>query len=252
MPQNALMMAVLFGVLLLLTVLLGYPRLPGWWRGTRTSDLPDRRQRVFVPGLVAITFLMFFGLTVALLDQNGRPRWLFYTAMVLLVAGVLLLLMLPLVAYLKLFDFLVPPWLRRGAPPRPTPGPPVVAAAKPSQSQRTRRRPKKPTMADGNGLLRVTRPANEWRDFTRKYQVEVDGSEIGRLRRGGEVSVEVKAGTHAVRGVFDSTGSPSISVAVRAGETTVVRLRPGAANDDTPLRIEVADHPELRRRPSRR
>jgi hypothetical protein len=243
MPENALMMAVWFGVLLLFTVF-GYVLLPGWWRGTRRSMLSDRRQRVFPAGLLAITFLLLFGLCAALVGEDGKPGWLFGTALGLLIAGVLLLVLLPLVAYLPALDFLVPPWLRRGAPPRPAPAPVVVTARRPAKRSK---RPVEPD--DGKGTIRILRPANAWRDFTRKYRVEVDGGEVGRLRRGGDVSVRVPAGAHTVRGVIDWTGSPAITVAVRPGQTTLVRLLPSDANareaikaDDTYLRIEIADH----------
>lgn len=246
------MAAIWFGVLLLLTALGGYLWLPGWWRGTRTSNLPDRRQRVFLPGVLAVALLLLFGVAAGLVDKHSQPRWLAWAALVLLAAGVLVLVLLPLVAFLSAFDFAVPPWLRRGAPPRPVPAVAPVSPARPAR-KRSRREPPKP--ADGNGFLRITRPANAWRDFARKFIVEVDGGEVGRLRRGGDLRLELPAGIHTVRGVFGSASSPAIRVPLASGGTTLVKLRPSVGEATGKLLIEVAEPPvrrAARKRPGRR
>jgi hypothetical protein len=107
-------------------------------------------------------------------------------------------------------------------------------------------------MALENGAIRFERPREGWRDLTRAYKVELDGSEVGKLRRGGELTVHVAAGMHSARGAIDWTGSPALPVEVRAGEVTVVRILAGVgkplqniAAADTYLRIEVAGREQI-------
>jgi hypothetical protein len=104
------------------------------------------------------------------------------------------------------------------------------------------------TGADGSGALRFERPRAVWRDRFVRYGVELDGNEVSTLRPGTDFTVPVAAGTHTVRGAIQGTGSPTVNVRVRAGETTVVRIRPATGNpllqiaaSDTYLEIEVAD-----------
>ena len=56
----------------------------------------------------------------------------------------------------------------------------------------------------------------------RAFRVLVDGKEVGRLRRDGELGVDVEPGTHAVQIRIDWAGSKPLEVTVGPGE--VVRL----------------------------
>jgi hypothetical protein len=210
------------------------------------SSLPDRRQRVFVPGVLAVVFLLLFGIAAGLVDKHGHPRWLAWGALVLFVIGILLLVLLPLAAYRSAFDFLVPPWLRRGAPPRPVPEPAEDQPGASANKKRRKREPPKP--ADGHSFLRIIRPANAWRDFTRKFTVEVDGDEVGRLRRGGFVQLELPAGIHTVRGVFGDASSPALRVPLGSGDTVRVNLLPSVGEKTGTLLIQFAEPPMRRTR----
>src|SRR4051812_8886184 len=74
--------------------------------------------------------------------------------------------------------------------------------------------------------VRVRRTKGGWRDRGRAYRIEVDGAEVGRLRRGQELVVDVAPGEHRVCARIDWTGSEAISVQVAPGATASVAVSP--------------------------
>ncbi len=65
-----------------------------------------------------------------------------------------------------------------------------------------------------------------WQDFVRAYTVVVDGAEVGSLRPGAELSVDVDDGPHTCRATISWTGSKEIVVPVRAGTEVRILVAP--------------------------
>lgn len=76
----------------------------------------------------------------------------------------------------------------------------------------------------------VRRPAPLWRDGLRRYRIQVDGEEIGKVRGGDEVAVTVAPGRHSIRARIDWTGSPDVDVDVAAGEHVVLTVEPAGSS----------------------
>lgn len=66
--------------------------------------------------------------------------------------------------------------------------------------------------------MRVRRPSDAWRDRYRSYRVLIDGSGVGRLRRGEQLEVTVSPGPHRVRIRIDWSGSKEVVVDVAEGQ----------------------------------
>lgn len=84
-----------------------------------------------------------------------------------------------------------------------------------------------PAAPEGSGRVVVERPADSWNDFTRRYELLVDGAVRCSLRRGEEQSFVLPAGTYEAEGRIDWCKSHPLAFAVAAGGTTRLRLRSG-------------------------
>ena len=69
------------------------------------------------------------------------------------------------------------------------------------------------------GTIRIERRGTV-RDLMRAYRIVVDGTEVGRVRRGETLDVAVTPGRHVVAARIDWTGSPDVEVTVAPGGTT--------------------------------
>jgi hypothetical protein len=86
-----------------------------------------------------------------------------------------------------------------------------------------------------------------WQDFFRAYDVTVDGTVSGRLKRGSELSLELPPGNYLCQARISWTGSQTVAALVTAGHTTRLHVLPGiegdrmerALSEDAYLRIEV-------------
>jgi hypothetical protein len=238
----------------LLLCVLALVRVPGWWRGSYNSGQSLGRQRTYLVQWVGCTSLMI-GTVIAspLLEDADIADWLAWLALIFWCAGAVFIVLIPLVWHFKAFEFLVAPGLRRDVPDGPPDfgsGRPLGAAVAAAMNAPERAPAQMPaaTGPDGSGELRFERPRAGRRDLLVAYRVEVDGGQVGTLRRGAEFTVPVAAGIHTVQGMVHFTGSPKLEVQVRAGETTVVRIKPmmvgnplvQVAAPDTYLAIEVA------------
>jgi hypothetical protein len=76
------------------------------------------------------------------------------------------------------------------------------------------------------GRILVDRPAGGTRDIFRRYNVKVDGVQVGKIRRGGQLSVEVTPGSHYVQARIDWVGSPVREVNVIDGTDVHLTVRP--------------------------
>ena len=73
------------------------------------------------------------------------------------------------------------------------------------------------------GTLLITRP-RQFADIFRRYRVFVDDNEVGRIKRGGVLQVQVPDGDHAVVARIDWARSNFLNVTVRAGDTTELEV----------------------------
>lgn len=65
-----------------------------------------------------------------------------------------------------------------------------------------------------------------WRDLLRAYSIEVDGKQVGKVRRGEDLTVEVGPGTHRAQAAIDWARSPVCEVVTEVGGTTEVTVAP--------------------------
>jgi len=77
--------------------------------------------------------------------------------------------------------------------------------------------------------ITVARRRGGYRDRLRSYRIGIDERVRGRLRAGQEISVIVEPGKHTIVMRIDWSGSQKKSVTVGAGETLILRCRPGRA-----------------------
>ncbi|MEU9019486.1 hypothetical protein [Actinomadura sp. NPDC048394] len=78
------------------------------------------------------------------------------------------------------------------------------------------------------GTVRVTflRPPGGYRDRIRAYRLIIDDTFCGKIKRGGQVSVDVEPGEHVARAVIDWTGSPPVAFTAVPGEPVWIRVAP--------------------------
>lgn len=93
-------------------------------------------------------------------------------------------------------------------------------------------------VAHGDGQITFQR-RRTWQDFLRSYTILVDDTDIGTLRRSGEMSVDLEEGRHTCRAAISWTGSQEIVVPVRAGIETRILVSP-SRRDGGPSPIDRA------------
>ena len=76
--------------------------------------------------------------------------------------------------------------------------------------------------------LVLRRASVSWQDRVRDYVVLVDGIEQGRIGNGGEVSIEVSPGTHAIQLKVDWCRSRPLEVRLAEGETKSLACGPNS------------------------
>jgi hypothetical protein len=79
------------------------------------------------------------------------------------------------------------------------------------------------------GVLRVVRPTRGSRDLARSYEIKVDGTSRGSVKRGRDFTVELPAGTHSIRASIDWAGSPTLEVDIRAGQVVELVVEPSGS-----------------------
>lgn len=84
-------------------------------------------------------------------------------------------------------------------------------------------------METSTGQLVINRPAGHYRDAIRAYLIEVDGEERGALAPGDSLVIEVPAGSRTIQANIDWTGSPRLTVDVRAGARITMVVEPGGS-----------------------
>ncbi len=72
----------------------------------------------------------------------------------------------------------------------------------------------------------VQRRLGGYRDRVRRYKVLVDGVERGALGEGEQIEVPVAPGAHTFRAAIDWTGSRTVPVEVRPGQTVRFSIEP--------------------------
>ncbi len=72
---------------------------------------------------------------------------------------------------------------------------------------------------DAGCVLRLHRERSRWTDRFRKYIVEVDASDVGKIGNDSTATFELSPGEHRLRLRIDWTGSKTISFRAEPGET---------------------------------
>lgn len=72
--------------------------------------------------------------------------------------------------------------------------------------------------------LRFRRTANRFPDWFRKYALLVDGEQVGKVGRAGEVEVGVAPGRHAILAKVDWCSSNTLEVEIGVGEVRTIEV----------------------------
>ena len=75
----------------------------------------------------------------------------------------------------------------------------------------------------------ITRPAGRFRDATRRYRIEVDGSKVGTIGAGEELAVPAVEGAHVVQAGIDWSVSAKITVTVSEDHSPRLVVRPAGS-----------------------
>ena len=78
------------------------------------------------------------------------------------------------------------------------------------------------------GSIIITREPVGYTDLLRAYEIWIDGALVGKIRRGESQVVELDAGEHEVCLKLDWCRSPSVRVALGAGERVELAAAPNA------------------------
>ena len=76
--------------------------------------------------------------------------------------------------------------------------------------------------------VRVERDTKKWPDRLRAYKVVLDGSVVGRLKRGESLLLDTLPGHHELHLAIDWCRSPRLDLELSAGEVIHVRCWPNA------------------------
>ena len=76
--------------------------------------------------------------------------------------------------------------------------------------------------------IRVDREPGSWVDRFRAFEVVIDGSRVGALRRGESETFPITPGVHNVEMKISWFASPPLTVDVSTGETVWLRCWPAA------------------------
>lgn len=68
--------------------------------------------------------------------------------------------------------------------------------------------------------------AKGWQDRVRSYRIELDGADVGKLKAGRTLELEVPPGRHILQARISSTGSPPYEVVAAEGAAVALRVVP--------------------------
>lgn len=102
------------GTAIVLAVALGFLcLLPSWWRGSWHASRVRWRDRAWLVTVLAVIAACVATLLIRVLEtEDSDVMWLWGTGMSLYLVAAVLVLLIPLVARWRRFDFAVPPRLR--------------------------------------------------------------------------------------------------------------------------------------------
>lgn len=81
---------------------------------------------------------------------------------------------------------------------------------------------------DGNASITVVRPGTGRRDRDRAYEIVIDESPCGHLRRGTTLTMSVAPGRHVLRARIDWAGSKQLTLDLHAGDMSTVVVGPSS------------------------
>jgi hypothetical protein len=77
-----------------------------------------------------------------------------------------------------------------------------------------------------NSAIQIDRVSNAWADRGRAYEVFINGTSRGTIRRGEHIEIEVDPGPQDVQMAIDWGRSPTMRVDVKPGGRPRLRCRP--------------------------
>jgi hypothetical protein len=77
--------------------------------------------------------------------------------------------------------------------------------------------------------FRVERAADGYRDRFRMYTVILDGRNVGRIKRGQAIEIDISPGSHVAMLKLVWCSSPRLTFSVSPGEDVILACRPGGS-----------------------
>ena len=74
--------------------------------------------------------------------------------------------------------------------------------------------------------IQIDRVSNAWVDRGRSYEVFINGTSRGKLRRGDQIEIDVESGHQAVHLALDWCRSPTVTIDLKPGDRSQLRCRP--------------------------
>lgn len=103
-------------------------------------------------------------------------------------------------------------------------------------------------MGQVSGHLVVRRSKGGGRDRWRSYGISVDRRHRGRIKRGGELVIDVEPGPHTVMATIDWGRSQELLVDVQAGDRVELVVAPGGSAWDFTALAKFESYLKLTRR----
>jgi hypothetical protein len=110
----------------------------------------------------------------------------------------------------------------------------------------------RPDVRMTTGMLTISRASGLARDAFRGYRILVDGSEVGKIKRGATATLELPAGRHVVQLELDGLTSHALPVLIRDGQTVQLHCAPGGKASDAirEMTIQPGEYISLQLAPS--
>jgi hypothetical protein len=107
-----------------------------------------------------------------------------------------------------------------------------------------------PDPAD-RGTILLSRAPEGWRDLLRRYEVLIDGAQVGRIGRGETLRFDVAPGVHRLQLKIAWCSSAPMTVVAEAGKTASFFCAPGGGPSDalTSVTVGAGEYIALRQTP---
>jgi hypothetical protein len=198
-------------------------RIKSWWHHellTNFGSLPKERSRLATSSALFLGGLVVFMAGLTKDGEIGAPWMLPLLKALTVVCGLAVVLALS-VRWFGWPEFVIAPRLRRGW---------VPSEGHDAGDEHDDDDPYTGVADNGTETRIIVERPKIVRDRLRKYVIEIDGVEAGRLASGETRTFSVAPGEHKVRARISWTGSREVSVDLAQGSVVHLLVKPAAGN----------------------